>query len=113
MLDRGIEPPTRPPWFVKENKWRAARYGMETILITNAAGDERLVTDDTRDLITRLEPVAERLGCLDELHELDTILERGASYERQLLTAARNNGSLKSVVASLVAELRDGLPPQE
>ncbi|WP_210506271.1 glutamate--cysteine ligase [Naasia sp. SYSU D00057] len=112
MLDRGIVPPAMQPWFVKENKWRAARYGMETILITNAAGDERLVTDDTRDLIARLEPVAERLGCLDELHELDTILERGASYERQLLTAARNNGSLKSVVASLVAELRDGLPPQ-
>jgi len=113
MLDRGIEPPTMPPWFVKENKWRAARYGMETILIQNAAGDERLITDDTRELITRLEPVAERLGCLEELHELDIILDRGASYERQLLTSARSNGSLKAVVAALVAELRDGLPPAE
>ncbi|BDZ46350.1 glutamate--cysteine ligase [Naasia aerilata] len=110
MLDRGIEPPSMQPWFVKENKWRAARYGMETILIQNAAGDERLVRDDTRDLITRLEPVAERLGCLDELHELDVILDRGASYERQLTTSARNGGSLKAVVAALVAELRDGLP---
>ncbi|WP_307807459.1 glutamate--cysteine ligase [Naasia sp. SYSU D00948] len=111
LLDQGIEPPRMQPWFVKENKWRAARYGMETILVQNAAGDERLVVDDTRDLITRLEPVAERLGCLDELHELDVILERGASYERQLTTAARSGGSLKAVVAALVAELRDGLPP--
>jgi carboxylate-amine ligase len=111
MLDRGETPPTMQPWFVRENKWRAARYGMETILIQNAAGDERLVTDDTRDLITRLEPVAERLGCLDELHELDVILDRGASYERQLRVAARNGGSLKSVVAHLVAELRDGINP--
>jgi carboxylate-amine ligase len=110
MLDRGIEPPSMQPWFVKENKWRAARYGMETILIQNAAGDERLVREDTIDLIARLEPVAERLGCLDELHELDVILQRGASYERQLSTAARNGGSLKSVVSALVAELRDGLP---
>lgn len=111
MLDDGIVPPTMPPWFVKENKWRAARYGMETILVQNAAGDERLVVDDTRDLIARLEPIAERLGCLEELHELDVILDRGASYERQLLTAVRHGGSLKSVVAALVAELRDGLPP--
>ena len=82
---------------------------METILVQNAAGDERLVRDDTRELITRLEPVAERLGCLDDLHELDLILDRGASYERQLGVAVRNNGSLKSVVAHLVAELRDGI----
>jgi carboxylate-amine ligase len=108
-LDEGVEPPVMQPWFVRENKWRAARYGMETILIQNAAGDERLVRDDIRDLIVRLEPVAERLGCLDELHELDVILDRGASYERQLRVAARNGGSTKAVVSHLVAELRDGI----
>ena len=26
------------PWFVRENKWRAARYGMDAIIIQNAAG---------------------------------------------------------------------------
>jgi carboxylate-amine ligase len=109
QLDRGIVPPTMQPWFVRENKWRAARYGMETILVQNAAGDERLVRDDTRDLIARLDPIAERLGCIEELHELDVILDRGASYERQLTVAARSGGSLKAVVASLVAELRDGI----
>jgi len=109
MLDAGIEPATMQPWFVRENKWRAARYGMEAIIVQNAVGDERLVTDDIRDLITRLEPHAERLGCLTELHELDVILDKGASYQRQLSAAARNNGSLKSVVGHLVAELRDGI----
>ncbi|MFD1715871.1 glutamate--cysteine ligase [Amnibacterium flavum] len=109
MLDNGEEIPTMQPWFVRENKWRAARYGMETILVQNAAGDERLVDLDTRELISRLEPIAERLGCLEELHELDLILDRGASYQRQLTVAAQNGGSLKAVVAHLVAELRDGL----
>ena len=28
-LDRGEALPTMQPWFVRENKWRAARYGME------------------------------------------------------------------------------------
>jgi carboxylate-amine ligase len=107
-LDRGEELPVLQPWFVRENKWRAARYGMEAIIIQNAAGDEALVTDDLRSILERLTPIAERLGCLDELWGVEAILERGASYQRQLLVAADTGGSLKAVVASLVTELREG-----
>jgi carboxylate-amine ligase len=110
-LDRGEELPAMQPWFVRENKWRAARYGMEAIVIQNSTGDERLVTDDTLELLERLEPVAARLDCLDELAGVRTIMDGGASYQRQLAVAARNDGSLKAVVASLVAELRDGVSP--
>ena len=108
-LDNGEAIPTMPSWYVRENKWRAARYGMEAIIIQDAAGNERLVGDDLRELLLRLEPIAERLGCLTELHDVEVILERGASYQRQLHVAAQNGGSLKAVVASLVRELRDGL----
>lgn len=108
-LDRGEELPRMQPWFVRENKWRAARYGMEAIIIQNAAGDERLVSDDVQDLVSRLQPVAERLDCEAELQGVTAILRHGASYQRQLGVAARNDGSLKAVVASLVAELRDGV----
>jgi carboxylate-amine ligase len=108
-LDEGDEPPQMQPWFVRENKWRAARYGMDAIVIQNSAGDERLVTDDLRDLMTRLEPTAERLGCLDELRSLDAIIEHGASYQRQLSVSARHGGDLRPVVASLVRELREGV----
>jgi carboxylate-amine ligase len=109
-LDAGEELPTMQPWFVRENKWRAARYGTEAIIILNRAGDERLVTDDLRDLVQRLEPTAERLGCLDELHDVERILEKGASYERQATAAAAAGGELKAVVRSLAAELRNGFP---
>jgi carboxylate-amine ligase len=108
-LDRGEELPWMQPWFVRENKWRAARYGMDAIVIQNSQGDERLVTDDTIDLLSRLEPVAERLGCQAELQSVRSIIDGGASYQRQLSVAARNEGSLRAVVASLVAELRDGV----
>ncbi len=109
-LDRGETLPSMQPWFVRENKWRAARYGMDSIVIVNAAGDERLVEEDTRDLVTRLEPVADRLGCLTELHDLERIIETGASYERQAVAAAEAGGDLRAVVRSLVSELRDGFP---
>jgi len=108
-LDRGEELPTLQPWFVRENKWRAARYGMEAIIIQNAAGDETLVTDDLRVMLERLTPIASELGCLDELWGIERILDDGASYQRQLKVAAANGGSLKAVVASLTAELRAGL----
>jgi glutamate---cysteine ligase / carboxylate-amine ligase len=109
-LDAGEELPTLQPWFVRENKWRAARYGMEAEIILNRAGDERLVSDELRDLVQRLEPTAERLGCSTELHDVLRILDRGASYERQLTTAAAAEGDLHAVVRSLTAELRDGFP---
>jgi len=108
-LDRGEEIATMPAWFVRENKWRAARYGLDAIVIQDAAGNELPVRDDLRDMVVRLEPIAARLGCLDELAGITVILEKGASYQRQLRVAERAGGSLKAVVASLVKELRDGL----
>ena len=106
-LDRGEDIPQLQPWYVRENKWRAARYGMDAIIIQDAAGNECPVQEDTRRVLARLERIAERLGCLEELRGVARILERGASYQRQLAVAADHAGSLKAVVGHLVSELRD------
>jgi len=110
LLDAGESLPTMPTWFVQENKWRSARYGMDAIVITNAEGDEELVTDSVSRWLQVLAPVAERLGCAAELDQVRVILRRGASYQRQRAVARRNAGELDAVVASLVAELRAGKP---
>ena len=110
MLDRGEPLPILPPWFVQENKWRAARYGMDAILITDAAGDEELVSDSVVRWLEVLAPVAERLGCSAELDQVRTILRRGASYQRQRAVARRNAGDLGAVVRALVEEFRAGRP---
>ena len=98
-----------PPWHVQENKWRAARYGLDAIVITDAASNERLVTDDLADLVERLAPVADRLGCSAELASVAEIPRRGASYQRQRAVAAEHDGDLVAVVDSVVRELRDSL----
>ncbi|WP_104200908.1 glutamate--cysteine ligase [Cryobacterium sp. Y29] len=108
-LDAGEDVPRMQPWFVRENKWRAARYGLDAEIILDAAGNERLVTDDVRHLIEILSPVAERLGCLPELQGLHRIIDDGGSYQRQLAVAAANEGSLPAVVAALSHELAQGL----
>lgn len=106
---RGERLPVLPPWHVQENKWRAARYGLDAIVILDAESTERPVTDDLADLLVRLEPVAERLGCAQELASVRDIVERGASYQRQRAVAAATGGDLLAVVDSVVRELRDSL----
>jgi len=103
-LDNGEEIDQMQPWFVRENKWRAARYGMDAIIIQDSHGNEAEVKDDLRALLTRLEPTAARLGCLDELMGIETTITEGAPYERQLAVGAPD-GDLRAVVASLVGEL--------
>ncbi|MET8521683.1 glutamate--cysteine ligase [Nocardioides sp. NPDC004968] len=100
---------TMPPWHVQENKWRAARYGLDAIVILNDASEERLVTDDLADLLVRLEPVAARLGCEKELAGVHDIIHKGASYQRQRAIAASTEGDLVAVVDSVVRDLRGSL----
>lgn len=109
-LDAGRELPTMPPWFVTENKWRSARYGMDAIIITDRDGNEQLVGDNVADWLGVLEPVAERLGCVEDLEGVRTILRMGASYQRQRAAARRNGGSLRAVVDLLTAEMRADRP---
>lgn len=108
-LASGETLPTMPPWHVQENKWRAARYGLEAIVIVDEHSTERLVTDDLADLLERLAPVAERLGCSAELASVARIPERGASYQRQRAVAHAHEGDLVAVVDSVVRELRTSL----
>ncbi|MBM9459486.1 glutamate--cysteine ligase [Nocardioides sp. zg-536] len=108
-LAAGEKLPTLPPWHVQENKWRAARYGVDAIVILDADSNERLVTDDLADLLVQLEPTAERLGCAAELAAVPDLLTRGPSYVRQREVAARTGGDLVAVVDSVATELRDEL----
>lgn len=104
-LDAGEELPTMPPWHVQENKWRAARYGLDAVIILDSDSNERLVTDDLDDVLTRMEPIARSLGCSDELAAVAEIPFRGASYQRQRRVAEEHEGDLRAVVDALIGEL--------
>ena len=56
-----------------------------------------------------LAPVAERLGCTDELADVGRILEVGASYERQR-RVADGGRNLWAVTDQLARELSSGEP---
>jgi carboxylate-amine ligase len=104
-LEAGERLPVMPPWHVQENKWRAARYGLDAEIILDAAGVERLVTDDLDDLLERLTPLSRELECEEELRLVAEIPKHGASYQRQRQVMERTGGDLVAVVDSVVAEL--------
>ena len=109
QLDRGYGLPSPPPWVVKDNKWRATRYGLDARVITDTHGTTVPLRDDLYELVRELRPTAARLGCAEDLDLVSEILDKGASYERQRAVVAEG-GSVSDVVDLLAAELRSGDP---
>ncbi|HEX7354335.1 MAG TPA: glutamate--cysteine ligase [Mycobacteriales bacterium] len=109
QLDRGYTLPTPSGWTVRENKWRAARYGLDATIITDEKGSTAPLRSEIEELVAELMPVAGRLGCAENLATVATVLEKGASYERQR-AAFTEDGSMRAVVRSLVSEFAAGAP---
>jgi carboxylate-amine ligase len=107
-LDDGQDLVMLQPWFVRENKWRAARYGLEARIIVDREGTQAPVREHLRETLDRVADVASELKCARELSAIDTILAQGASYARQLMVADAANGDLREVVLHLIREFRAG-----
>ena len=105
-LDEGGSIPVMPPWHHQENKWRAARYGLEAVVIRDTRNRERLVTEDLADLLTDLEPLADELGCARELAHVETMMSGAVGYQRQRRVARENGGDLRAVVMDIVERNR-------
>ncbi|MBX7160417.1 MAG: glutamate--cysteine ligase [Acidimicrobiia bacterium] len=102
--DRGEQLEYPRPWILKENKWRAARHGLDAELITDTTGGHRNLRDAVGALVTELAPTAAELGCGDELAGVRTMLDGPSSSDRQRRVAAES-GDVRAVPAALVAEL--------
>ncbi|KAA9381711.1 glutamate--cysteine ligase [Microbispora cellulosiformans] len=106
QIDRGYTLPHPAPWVVRDNKWRATRYGLDADVITDDHGSTAPMRDVLYELQRELEPVAERLGCAEELAVVTDVLEQGSSSERQRAILA-DGGSLQDVVDATIIELAE------
>ncbi|MGZ4688853.1 MAG: glutamate--cysteine ligase [Acidimicrobiia bacterium] len=96
-------------WTIRQNKWLAARYGLDAKLIVDDEGTRSTARDAILELIEELAPVAVELGCRDELADVAHILDLGPSTTRQRRVVDRG-GSLVDVVHALVEELETDVP---
>lgn len=106
QLDRGYQLPCRSSWVLDDNKWRATRYGLDAVVITDDSGTTAPLRDEIYELLRDLGPVAWRLGCVEELAVASEVLEFGASSERQRAAHA-SDGDLTGVVDALVTEFAE------
>jgi len=106
QLDRGYRLPSPSAWLVRDNKWRATRYGLDATVITDDSGSTAPLRDELFELVRELEPVAGRLGCSEELDVVSEVLDHGASYERQRAVVA-SGGGLEDVVDALATEFTE------
>jgi len=105
-----------PHMLVKENRWRAQRYGFDSGLVDFGKGAVVPYADLLDELVELVRPDAERLSCTAEIAHARRILARGTSAHRQRAAYAKARAAgadaqaaLEAVVDGLVAETVEGL----
>jgi carboxylate-amine ligase len=93
----------QPRTLIAENKWRAARHGLDAVLVDLGQDRPRPAREAVRELLELAAPAAERLGCVPELAEVERLLDRGTGTGEQRRTYKESEGSLLAV-ARWVAE---------
>ena len=94
------------PLLIRENRWRAQRYGIDAGLMDFGRGEIKPFPDLCDELIELIAPDAEAFGCTDEVEHLRTIVDRGTSAHLQLgvYREALADGESEAVAFSRVVD---------
>lgn len=101
QIDSGVYQHDIHPIVVRQNKWKATRYGMRAELIDPVTHKTIPVREMVFFLYEKLKPYAEKLGCMQELNHIITMVDNASGSERQLELFEKHSGDLKSVVREL------------
>ena len=93
---------------IEENKWRAARYGLDGKLIDFGKQEEVPTRELIVELLDFVDDVVDELGSREEINYVHKILEEGTSADRQL-KVYEETGDLRSVVDLLIKETLEGV----
>jgi carboxylate-amine ligase len=93
---------------IMENKWRAARYGLNGNLIDFGKQTEVPARDLVREYLEFVDDVVDELDSREELNYIHQILEKGSGADRQL-RVFQETGDLKKVVDYIIEETEAGL----
>ena len=97
---------------IMENKWRAARYGLDGKLIDFGKQKEVPARDLVHEYLEFIDDVVDELDSRQELDYIHKILETGSGADRQLRVFAET-GDLKKVVDYIIEETEAGLAEEK
>ncbi|CAN5862894.1 glutamate--cysteine ligase [soil metagenome] len=89
------------PMMVRQNKWRACRYGLEAQLVDTYSFEVLPARQMVRSLVRRLGDVADELGCRAELDFVLELADRPTGAQRQI-ALYEQTGDLVEVVRRMV-----------
>jgi carboxylate-amine ligase len=90
-----------PYEMLDENKWLAARHGLEGSLVDLPKTSRVAVPDLARRLMERLRPHAEELGSVEDFDCIEDLLDNGNGAQRQAVVFAANH-DLREVVKEIL-----------
>ena len=88
---------------IMENKWRAARYGLDGKLIDFGKEIEVPLRDLIEEYLILVDDVLDELGSREEVNGIRKILEGGSGADRQL-RVYRETGDFKKVMDYIIEE---------
>jgi carboxylate-amine ligase len=100
-FDAGKKLSRYPYEMLDENKWLAARHGLEGELVDLPKTHRVPTRELVRRIMKRVRPHAEELGSVDDLECLNDLLERGNGAARQVVVYEANH-DLSEVVREIV-----------
>lgn len=98
-----------PRRLIDENRWRAARYGLDGKLIDFGRCREVDERDLLHEMLEFISTEVDELGLHKEIEHVERIIREGTGADRQLNAWERSGGNLKSVVDQIVEETYEGL----
>ncbi|HZP09686.1 MAG TPA: carboxylate-amine ligase, partial [Methyloceanibacter sp.] len=97
-----------PPFLIRENRWRAQRYGVEQGLVDFGKGAVVPFPVLLEELFDLVAEDAAYFGCVAEIAHARTIVERGTSADRQLArfeTVKALGGTDQAALVAVVDEI--------
>jgi len=92
-----------------ENKWRAARYGIEGMLIDFGREQEVPERELVLEYLDFVDDVVDELGSREEVEFVRWILDNGTGADRQLRAFHGSGGDFKAVLQCMIDETKAGL----
>ena len=97
--DANLPPPT-PNWLIERNRWAAIKEGLNANFIIDLEGRTKPIKEVIKDLTKEIKPIAESLGSLNRLNELENIFKSDNMVENM------RNFHKKESLDGLVKELQ-------
>ena len=105
MIDNGAYQHDCHPMMVRQNKWRAARFGTHAKLVNSFTYEVESLGLVVNALVEKLSPTAEQLGCLNHL-ERARAMATAPSWADKQLAILDKTGDPREVVRQLISQSR-------